>query len=115
MLGPGACPTCQDRAANTGGGPLGVQGGGGGVQAEANALSPSADHWMEAGSAAEATPEPTETCSFCFAECRAPERAGRWTHHGQSAAGQPCVRAPNGGLCGIEVVCTPAQEGGLAT
>ncbi|XP_065754153.1 tumor necrosis factor receptor superfamily member 13B [Phocoena phocoena] len=64
----------------------------------------SKDHWMEAGSAAEATPEPTETCSFCFAECRAPERAGRWTHHGQSAAGQPCVRAPNGGLCGIEVV-----------
>ncbi|XP_029067784.1 tumor necrosis factor receptor superfamily member 13B isoform X1 [Monodon monoceros] len=79
------------------------------------AKSSKADHWMEAGSAAEATPEPTETCSFCFAECRAPERAGRWARHGQSAAGQPCVRAPNGGLCGIEVVCTPAQEGGLAT
>ncbi|XP_007448477.1 PREDICTED: tumor necrosis factor receptor superfamily member 13B [Lipotes vexillifer] len=75
----------------------------------------SKDHWMEAGSAAGATPEPTETCSFCFAECRAPERAGRWARHGQSAAGQPCVRAPNGGLCSIEVVCTPAQEGGLAT
>ncbi|KAM9046281.1 tumor necrosis factor receptor superfamily member 13B [Balaenoptera ricei] len=75
----------------------------------------SKDHWMEAGSAAGATPEPTETCSFCFAECRAPERAGRWARHSQSAAGQPCVRAPNGGLCGIEVVCTPAQEGGLAT
>ncbi|XP_068387895.1 tumor necrosis factor receptor superfamily member 13B [Eschrichtius robustus] len=79
------------------------------------AKSSKADPWMEAGSAAGATPEPTETCSFCFAECRAPERAGRWARHGQSAAGQPCVRAPNGGLCGIEVVCTPAQEGGLAT
>ncbi|XP_066877581.1 tumor necrosis factor receptor superfamily member 13B [Kogia breviceps] len=79
------------------------------------ATSSKADHWMEAGRAAGATPEPTETCSFCFAERRAPERAGRWARHGQSAAGRPCARAPNGGLCGIEVVCTPAQEGGLAT
>ena len=70
-------------------------------------------------------PEPVETCSFCFPECRAPtqesagapptpgsERTGRRARQGQSTAGQPCVRAANGG---IEVVYTPAQEGGLAT
>ncbi|XP_057571580.1 tumor necrosis factor receptor superfamily member 13B [Hippopotamus amphibius kiboko] len=88
----------------------------------------SQDHWMEAGSAAGAPPEPVETCSFCFPECRAPtqesagapptpgpKRAGRWPPRGQSSAGEPCVRVPNGSLGGIEVMCTPAQEGGPAT
>ncbi|XP_070417312.1 tumor necrosis factor receptor superfamily member 13B [Equus przewalskii] len=85
----------------------------------------SKDHWMEAGSAAGGPPEPVETCSFCFPERRAPtqetagapqtpgpERAGWWGRRGQTVAGQPCAHAPNGGL---EVVCAPAQEGGLAT
>ncbi|GAB5580613.1 tumor necrosis factor receptor superfamily member 13B isoform X1 [Prionailurus iriomotensis] len=32
----------------------------------------SKDHWMEAGSAEGALPEPVETCSFCFPERRSP-------------------------------------------
>ncbi|XP_044795067.2 tumor necrosis factor receptor superfamily member 13B isoform X2 [Bubalus bubalis] len=85
----------------------------------------SKDHWMEAGCVAGTPPEPVETCSFCFPECRAPtqesagapptpgsECTGRRARQGQSVTGQPCVRAVNGG---IEVVYTPAQEGGLAT
>ncbi|KAF5923101.1 hypothetical protein HPG69_003998 [Diceros bicornis minor] len=85
----------------------------------------SKDHWMEAGSAAGGPPEPVETCSFCFPERRAPtqestgpprtpgpERTGRWGLLGRTMAGQPCVRAPDSGL---QVVCAPAQEGGLAT
>ncbi|XP_055435606.1 tumor necrosis factor receptor superfamily member 13B, partial [Bubalus kerabau] len=38
----------------------------------------SKDHWMEAGCVAGTPPEPVETCSFCFPECRAPtqESAG---------------------------------------
>ncbi|XP_070335345.1 tumor necrosis factor receptor superfamily member 13B isoform X1 [Odocoileus virginianus] len=85
----------------------------------------SKDHWMEAGHVAGAPPEPVETCSFCFPECRAPtqESAGapptprsecteRRARSSQSAAGQSCVHAANGG---IEAVYTPAQEGGLAT
>ncbi|XP_014644922.1 PREDICTED: tumor necrosis factor receptor superfamily member 13B [Ceratotherium simum simum] len=85
----------------------------------------SKDHWMEAGSVAGGPPEPVETCSFCFPERRAPtqestgpprtpgpERTGRWGLLGRTMAGQPCARAPDSGL---QVVCAPAQEGGLAT
>uniref|UniRef100_A0A8C3VPS3 TNF receptor superfamily member 13B n=1 Tax=Catagonus wagneri TaxID=51154 RepID=A0A8C3VPS3_9CETA len=88
----------------------------------------SKDRWMAAGSAAGGLPEPVETCSFCFPERRAPtqesagalstpgpELAGRWARGGQSATGQPCVRAPDGETAGIQVMRTPAQEGGPAT
>ncbi|XP_047613602.1 tumor necrosis factor receptor superfamily member 13B isoform X4 [Phacochoerus africanus] len=90
----------------------------------------SKDHWTAAGSAAGGLPEPVETCSFCFPERRAPtqesagapaspgpgpEHAGRWARCGPSAAGQPCVRAPDGETAGIEVMRTPAQEGSPPT
>ena len=80
------------------------------------------DHWMEAGSAEGALPEPVETCSFCFPERRQPTqesaggpgtpgaaRSGRWGRLGRTTIGQPCARAPEGGL---EVLCAPAEEGG---
>ncbi|XP_046945645.1 tumor necrosis factor receptor superfamily member 13B [Lynx rufus] len=82
----------------------------------------SKDHWMEAGSAEGALPEPVETCSFCFPERRQPTqesaggpgtpgaaRSGRWGRLGRTTIGQPCARAPEGGL---EVLCAPAEEGG---
>ncbi|KAF0872652.1 TR13B factor, partial [Crocuta crocuta] len=85
----------------------------------------SKDHWMEAGRAAGVLPEPVETCSFCFPERRQPTqetagapgtpsviRSGRWGRLGRAATGQPCTRAPEGGL---EVLCAPAEEGGPAS
>ncbi|XP_062965916.1 tumor necrosis factor receptor superfamily member 13B [Cynocephalus volans] len=77
----------------------------------------SQEHAMEADSAADAPPEPVETCSFCFPERRTPtqESAGPPGTPGPcgfrvgTAALQPCARAPGGGLC---IVCAPAQEGG---
>ena len=110
---PAACPLRPCRAVEKGSGPRPTP-------------SPShlpSDHWMEAGSAEGALPEPVETCSFCFPERRQPTqesaggpgtpggaaRSGRWGRLGRTAIGQPCARAPQGGL---EVLCAPAEEGG---
>ncbi|XP_074175905.1 tumor necrosis factor receptor superfamily member 13B isoform X1 [Rhinolophus sinicus] len=88
----------------------------------------SKDHWMEAGSAADVAdgpPEPVETCSFCFPECRVPTQestgapgtpgpacAGRWGCPDPTVAGQLCAVHPDSSL---EIVCASAQEGGPAT
>lgn len=99
------------------------------VGTKASALSPfRADHWMEAGSTADVAdgpPEPVETCSFCFPECRVPTQestgapgtpgpacAGRWGCPDPTVAGQLCADHPDSNL---EIVCASAQEGGPAT
>ncbi|EAW55728.1 tumor necrosis factor receptor superfamily member 13B [Homo sapiens] len=82
----------------------------------------SQDHAMEAGSPVSTSPEPVETCSFCFPECRAPTQesavtpgtpdptcAGRWGCHTRTTVLQPCPHIPDSGL---GIVCVPAQEGG---
>ncbi|XP_071459294.1 tumor necrosis factor receptor superfamily member 13B isoform X4 [Marmota flaviventris] len=80
------------------------------------------DPAMEAGSCADAPPEPVETCSFCFPERRAPtqESAGALqapdaagqdsgVHHAGTAAPQPCAHATTNGCFGV--VCAPALDG----
>uniref|UniRef100_A0A8C5Z418 Tumor necrosis factor receptor superfamily member 13B n=2 Tax=Marmota marmota marmota TaxID=9994 RepID=A0A8C5Z418_MARMA len=80
------------------------------------------DPAMEAGSCADAPPEPVETCSFCFPERRAPtqESAGALqapdaagqdsgVHHAGMAAPQPCAHATTNGCFGV--VCAPALDG----
>lgn len=79
------------------------------------------DLTTEAGPATSASPDPVETCSFCFPERRAPtqESAGapktpghvgaeNQGHHAGTRTLQLCVRAPDGGL---GPVCSPAREG----
>uniref|UniRef100_A0A2K5M7E6 TNF receptor superfamily member 13B n=1 Tax=Cercocebus atys TaxID=9531 RepID=A0A2K5M7E6_CERAT len=87
-----------------------------------NPAKSSQDHTMEAGSPVGTSPEPVETCSFCFPECRAPTQesavmpgtpdptcAGRWGCHTRTTVLQPCPHIPDSGL---GIVCVPAQEGG---
>ncbi|KAM5216379.1 tumor necrosis factor receptor superfamily member 13B isoform 4-T5 [Hipposideros larvatus] len=82
------------------------------------------DHWMEAGSTMDGPPEPVETCSFCFPECRVPtqESAGApgtpspacaaWCGSPDpTVAGQLCAGHPDSSL---QVVCASAQHGGPA-
>lgn len=84
----------------------------------------SKDHWMEAGSTMDGPPEPVETCSFCFPECRVPtqESAGApgtpspacaaWCGSPDpTVAGQLCAGHPDSSL---QVVCASAQHGGPA-
>lgn len=66
----------------------------------------------EAGNEVAASPQPVETCSFCFPERSSPtqESAPRSLGiHGfaGTAAPQPCMRASVGGLC---VVRTPTGD-----
>lgn len=89
---------------------------------QGHALSPPrTDHWMEAGNEVGRPPEPTETCSFCFPECRAPtqESAGAPGTPGPAGAAkcggpgpeQLCAGHPDGSL---EVTYASAQDGGPA-
>ncbi|XP_007939682.1 tumor necrosis factor receptor superfamily member 13B [Orycteropus afer afer] len=85
----------------------------------------SQDHLMEAGSIEGGTPEPVETCSFCFPEQRAPteESAGghrtlglapaqRWWPLPGTASMQPSSSNEDSGL---KIICAPSQERGPTT
>ncbi|KAM6174552.1 tumor necrosis factor receptor superfamily member 13B [Erethizon dorsatum] len=79
----------------------------------ADALPVPTDPATENGGPAGASPEPVETCSFCFPERRAP------TQESAGAPGTPGPAARQGtwGRCagtgsGLGVVCAPAQDGG---
>lgn len=69
------------------------------------------DPATEAGGLACVSPEPVETCSFCFPERRAPtqESAGTPDTPGP-AAGQDAWGRCAGTGGGLGVVCAPAQD-----
>ncbi|XP_077019454.1 tumor necrosis factor receptor superfamily member 13B [Tamandua tetradactyla] len=78
----------------------------------------SKDHWVEAGHGTAGTPEPVETCSFCFPEQRAPTEesseppAQRWGHLAGTASVQPPTHT---GDSSLQTICAPSQERGLVT
>ncbi|XP_004713081.2 tumor necrosis factor receptor superfamily member 13B [Echinops telfairi] len=84
----------------------------------------SQDHVMEAGSAGGRTPEPVETCSFCFPEQRAPTEESSGGHRGQGLPAQRWWPLPgtasmlpsssNQGI-GLKIICAPSQERGPTT
>ncbi|KAM9695666.1 tumor necrosis factor receptor superfamily member 13B isoform 2-T2 [Trichechus inunguis] len=85
----------------------------------------SQDHLMEVGSVGAGTPEPVETCSFCFPEQRAPTEESVGGHRGQGLApterwqplpGTTSVQPSSSDEdSGLKIICAPSQERGPTT
>ncbi|XP_049730738.1 tumor necrosis factor receptor superfamily member 13B isoform X2 [Elephas maximus indicus] len=85
----------------------------------------SQDHLMEVGSGGAGTPEPVETCSFCFPEQRAPTEESAGDHRGQgldpTQRWRPLPRTTSvqPSSCdedsGLKIICAPSQERGPTT